>query len=154
MWGCLSYKLYRFFQTQHSLRVTIFTLGFRLFFILLQINLTWRKEEERGVGRRRRRRGGGEERRRERQEEEERERRRREERERVGWRVKIDVLLSFLIVLYYLHIQDGVNSTRGSSLSLSLSRERWGLFVVSKCWTVTVLVKGCWFQLQFWTRGR
>ena len=30
--------LYRLFQTQHSFRVTIFTLGFRLFFILLQIN--------------------------------------------------------------------------------------------------------------------
>jgi hypothetical protein len=38
--GCLSYKLYRLFQTQHSFSVTIFTPGFRLFFILLQINLT------------------------------------------------------------------------------------------------------------------
>jgi hypothetical protein len=38
--GCLSYKLYRLFQTQHSFSVTIFTLGFRLFFILLQINLS------------------------------------------------------------------------------------------------------------------
>jgi hypothetical protein len=38
--GCLSYKLYRLFQTQHSFSVTIFTLGFRLFYILLQINLT------------------------------------------------------------------------------------------------------------------
>jgi hypothetical protein len=37
--GCFSYKLYRLFQTQHSFSVTIFTLGFRLFFILLQINL-------------------------------------------------------------------------------------------------------------------
>jgi hypothetical protein len=36
--GCFSYKLYRLFQTQHSFNVTIFTLGFRLFFILLQIN--------------------------------------------------------------------------------------------------------------------
>jgi hypothetical protein len=38
--GCCSYKLYRFFQTPHSFSVTIFTLGLRLFFILLQINLT------------------------------------------------------------------------------------------------------------------
>jgi hypothetical protein len=30
--GCLSSKLYRLFQTQHSFSVTIFTLGFRLFF--------------------------------------------------------------------------------------------------------------------------
>jgi hypothetical protein len=37
---CFSYKFYRLFQTQHSFSVTIFTLGFRLFFILLQINLT------------------------------------------------------------------------------------------------------------------
>jgi hypothetical protein len=37
--GCPSYKLYRLFQSQHSFSVTIFTLGFRLFFILLQINL-------------------------------------------------------------------------------------------------------------------
>jgi hypothetical protein len=38
--GCCSFKLYRLFQTPHSFSVTIFTLGFRLFFILLQINLT------------------------------------------------------------------------------------------------------------------
>jgi hypothetical protein len=38
--GVLPYKLSRLFQTQHSFSVTIFTLGFRLFFILLQINLT------------------------------------------------------------------------------------------------------------------
>jgi len=31
---------YRLFQTPHSFSVTIFTLGFRLFFILLQINLS------------------------------------------------------------------------------------------------------------------
>ncbi len=37
--GCLSYKLYRLFQTQHSFSVTFFTPGFRLSFILLQINL-------------------------------------------------------------------------------------------------------------------
>jgi hypothetical protein len=30
--GCFSYKFYRLFQTQHSFSVTIFTLGFRLFF--------------------------------------------------------------------------------------------------------------------------
>ena len=36
--GCFSYKLYRLLQTPHSFSVTIFTLGFRLFFILLQIN--------------------------------------------------------------------------------------------------------------------
>ncbi len=36
--GCFSYKLYWLFQTQHSFGVTIFTFGFRLFFILLQIN--------------------------------------------------------------------------------------------------------------------
>jgi hypothetical protein len=38
--GCCSYQLYRLFQTPHSFSVTIFTFGFRLFFILLQINLT------------------------------------------------------------------------------------------------------------------
>jgi hypothetical protein len=32
---CCSYQLYRLFQTPHSFSVTIFTLGFRLFFILL-----------------------------------------------------------------------------------------------------------------------
>jgi hypothetical protein len=37
--GCCLYQLYRLFQTPHSFRMTIFTLGFRLFFILLQINL-------------------------------------------------------------------------------------------------------------------
>ena len=37
--GCLSYKLYRLFLSPHSLSVTTVTLGFRLFFILLQINL-------------------------------------------------------------------------------------------------------------------
>jgi hypothetical protein len=37
--GCFSHKFYRLFQTQHSFSVTIFTLGFRLFFILLQIHL-------------------------------------------------------------------------------------------------------------------
>ena len=31
MWG-LSYKLYRLFLTSHSFSVTLFTLGFRLFF--------------------------------------------------------------------------------------------------------------------------
>jgi hypothetical protein len=31
-------QLYRLFQTQHSFSVTSFTLGFRLFFNLLQIN--------------------------------------------------------------------------------------------------------------------
>jgi hypothetical protein len=36
--GCFSYKLYRLFQTQHSFSVKIFTLGFRLFFILMPIN--------------------------------------------------------------------------------------------------------------------
>jgi hypothetical protein len=30
--GCCSYKIYRLFQTPHSFSVTIFTLGFRLFF--------------------------------------------------------------------------------------------------------------------------
>jgi hypothetical protein len=35
--GCFSYKLFRLFLTPHSFSVTIFTLGFRLFFILLQI---------------------------------------------------------------------------------------------------------------------
>jgi hypothetical protein len=37
--GCLSYKLYRLFLSPHSLSVTTVTLGSRLFFILLQINL-------------------------------------------------------------------------------------------------------------------
>jgi hypothetical protein len=41
--GCCSYQLYRLFQTPHSFSVTIFTLVFLLFFILLQINLTWPK---------------------------------------------------------------------------------------------------------------
>ena len=36
--GCLSDKLDRLFLTPHSFSVTLFTLGFRLFFILLQIN--------------------------------------------------------------------------------------------------------------------
>ena len=36
--GCFSYKLYRLFLTPHRFSVTLFTLGFRLFFILLQIN--------------------------------------------------------------------------------------------------------------------
>ena len=36
--GCFSCNLYRLFLTPHSFSVTIFTLGFRLFFILLQIN--------------------------------------------------------------------------------------------------------------------
>jgi len=30
--GCFSYNLYRLFLTPHSFSVTIFTLGFRLFF--------------------------------------------------------------------------------------------------------------------------
>jgi hypothetical protein len=40
MWGVLhkTRKIYRLFQTQHSFSVTSFTLGFRLFFNLLQIN--------------------------------------------------------------------------------------------------------------------
>jgi hypothetical protein len=37
--GIFSYKLDRLLLTQHSFSVTLFTLGFRLFFILLQINL-------------------------------------------------------------------------------------------------------------------
>ena len=40
--GCFSYKLYRLFLTPHSFSVTIFTLGFRLFFILLQIKEDWK----------------------------------------------------------------------------------------------------------------
>jgi hypothetical protein len=36
--GSFSYKLDRLLLTQHSFSVTLFTLGFRLFFILLQIN--------------------------------------------------------------------------------------------------------------------
>ncbi len=36
--GTFSYKLDRFLLTQHSFSVTLFTLGFRLFFIQLQIN--------------------------------------------------------------------------------------------------------------------
>jgi hypothetical protein len=35
----VSYKLYRLFLSSHSLSVTTVTLGSRLFFILLQINL-------------------------------------------------------------------------------------------------------------------
>jgi hypothetical protein len=37
--GSFPYKLYRLFLTPHSCSVTIFTFGFRLFFILLKINL-------------------------------------------------------------------------------------------------------------------
>ena len=37
--GYLSYKLYRLFLSPHSLSVTTVTLGSRLFFIRLQINL-------------------------------------------------------------------------------------------------------------------
>jgi hypothetical protein len=37
--GVFFIELYRLFQTQHSFSVTSFTLGFRLFFNLLQINL-------------------------------------------------------------------------------------------------------------------
>ena len=33
--GCYSYKIYRLFLTPHSCSVTLFTLGFRLFFIHL-----------------------------------------------------------------------------------------------------------------------
>ncbi len=48
--GCLPYKLYRLFQTPHSFSVTIFTLGFRLFFfILLQINYYRVPSVSRGV---------------------------------------------------------------------------------------------------------
>jgi len=36
--GNFSYKLYRLFLSLHSFSVTLFTLGSRLFFILLQIN--------------------------------------------------------------------------------------------------------------------
>jgi len=36
--GCFSYKIDRLLLTPHSFNVTLFTLGFRLFFILLQIN--------------------------------------------------------------------------------------------------------------------
>ncbi len=39
--GCLPYKLYRLFLTPNSFGVTIFILGFRLFFIPLQINFTY-----------------------------------------------------------------------------------------------------------------
>ncbi len=35
------YAIYRLFLTSHSCSVTIFTFGFRLFFILLKINLTF-----------------------------------------------------------------------------------------------------------------
>ena len=38
MGGCFSYKLYRLFLFPQSFSVTIVTLGFLLFFILLQIN--------------------------------------------------------------------------------------------------------------------
>jgi len=38
--GNFSYKLYRLFLSLHSFNVTLFTLGFGLFFILLQINIT------------------------------------------------------------------------------------------------------------------
>ena len=38
--GCFSYNLYRLFLTTHSFSLTLFTLDFRLFFILLQINQT------------------------------------------------------------------------------------------------------------------
>jgi hypothetical protein len=36
--GNFSYKLYRLFLSLHSFSVTLLTLGFHLFFILLQIN--------------------------------------------------------------------------------------------------------------------
>jgi hypothetical protein len=36
--GSFSYKVYRLFLTPHSFSVTLLTLDFRLFFILLQIN--------------------------------------------------------------------------------------------------------------------